>query len=490
MLLINDLNIGIRDFEIIDNVSIGEMGFLETIDLLTGEHKALGSYLFSLKDVPFVEIPANVTIQNNDNGIAIPGVNCILGKINVNTNEKTISPINMGGIEIDSIIINTTTDEYREYRGLYYTDYINLNYRYDFFTKVYDKKGKTIEHVFTGYCYSRIEKSSKKVSCDSWLIELFFKNVVPLIKNYIWMSYPIERLNFAYLDKILPQPGDCCLYMFTDYLAKRNFKNVHPFGFEDALNVIYSMEVIDESDHQAVVFGKEYEPYLNQYILSLINSSLRIQLKNVKESNLYRAEFQYNYNPPKGVSLKNYLLCILFLSLYSNFDSNKANKDFLISMSDEVNEGMRLTKDYIKERPSDYFIRLFDFISDIEVTHMQNGQYRVGKDDQEWKIKTYSFPYKIGFHPNKELLECLNTIIGTKLEFQKETNNSGSLTKEGENSSRFYGVEIYDDDYISGMACKLHDIGSKELRRVTLLKLVDYFVKSYTGYVEFKRYTE
>lgn len=490
MLLINDLNIGIHDFEIIDNVSIGEIGFLETIDLLTGEYKALGNYLFTMKDVPFVEIPAHIDIQNNDSVITVPEVNCILGKINVNTNEKTISPINMGGVEINSIIINTTTDDFRQYRGLYYTDYINFNFRYDFFTRICDKKGKSIEHVFTGYCYSRIEKSSKKTSYDSWLIKLFFKDVIPLIKNYLWMSYPIERLNFAYLDKILPQPGDCSLYIYTDYLAQKNFKNVHPFGFEDALNVIYSMEVIEESGHQTIVFGREYEPYMNEYILSLINSALRIQLKNVKNSNLYRAELQHNYIPPKGVSLKNYLLCILFLSLYSNFDSNKANREFLISMSDDVNEGMELTKDYIKEHPSDYFIRLFDFISDIKVTHMQNGQYRVGRDDREWKIKTYSFPYKIGFHPNNELLECLNTIIGTKLEFQKETNNSGSFTKEEENSARFYGVEIYDDDYISGMACKLHDIGSKELRRVTILKLVDYFVKRYTGYVDFKRYIE
>ena len=191
MLLINDLNIGIRDFDIIDNVSIGEVGFLETIDLLTGEEKALGSYLFTLRNVPFVDIPANVDIQKNDSDISIPEVNCILGKINVNTNEKTISPINMGAIEVYSIIINTTTDENRQYRGLYYTDYINLNYRYDFFTKIYDKKGKSIEHIFTGYCYSRIEKSSKKVSYDSCLIELFFNNVVPLIKNYLSMYYSI-----------------------------------------------------------------------------------------------------------------------------------------------------------------------------------------------------------------------------------------------------------------------------------------------------------
>ena len=55
--------------------------------------------------------------------------------------------------------------------------------------------------------------------------------------------------------------------------------SVHPFNFSDALDVIYNMQLIEDRDGTIEIeFGKDLLPYMNRYIVSLINSLLNIRL--------------------------------------------------------------------------------------------------------------------------------------------------------------------------------------------------------------------
>lgn len=45
--------------------------------------------------------------------------------------------------------------------------------------------------------------------------------------------------------------------------------------------------------------------------------------------------------------------------------------------------------------------------------------------------------------------------------------------------SRYYYFEKYDADYIAGLACSRHDIGSFELTQKSFYKLLEYFMKEY-----------
>lgn len=126
-------------------------------------------------------------------------------------------------------------------------------------------------------------------------------------------------------------------------------------------------------------------------------------------------------------------------------------------------------------------MELFDFIADMEATHIEDGIIRVGRDDREWKEKTFVIPFKKYFWASDIYINKINELLDIKLEFQEEYISEHSWDESNNHSARYYYFERYDDDYIPGLACSRHDIGSSELRKKSFYKILDYFMKKYIG---------
>ena len=90
-----------------------------------------------------------------------------------------------------------------------------------------------------------------------------------------------------------------------------------------------------------------------------------------------------------------------------------------------------------------------------------------------YRIKEFS-PWFIGWAKINELLQI-------KLTFYQSKNDSNSIG--------YSYFEIYDDDYIGGLACNRTDLGSTELRKTSFHKLVcaimDYYLHKPEEFTKF-----
>lgn len=183
--------------------------------------------------------------------------------------------------------------------------------------------------------------------------------------------------------------------------------------------------------------------------------------------------------PDEIISLRNYLQCLLYFGIYENFETEKARAQYLVLPSTQNDNKIVLHKDYLNDHPSSDFLGLFDFISDMEATHIEDGITRVGRDDREWKEKTIIIPYKKHFWASDIYIEKINELLDVKLEFQGEQKSECLWNSDKNHPARYYFFETYDDDYVAGLACCRHDIGSYKLRQESFYKLLDYFMKKY-----------
>ena len=81
---------------------------------------------------------------------------------------------------------------------------------------------------------------------------------------------------------------------------------------------------------------------------------------------------------------------------------------------------------------------------------------------------------KIGYtivNTEKTISESRNKIVNLKFESEY------SWDSEKNHPARYFYFEQYDDDYIAGMACTRHDIGSDKLKKESFYELLDYFIK-------------
>ena len=115
----------------------------------------------------------------------------------------------------------------------------------------------------------------------------------------------------------------------------------------------------------------------------------------------------------------------------------------------------------------------------MEATHFQDGQYRVGRDDREWKEKYYDFPLNSDYLPNDRLISKINDLLEIELQ-----------SKENQGIKRSYSFyEIYDKDYIAGITEGRVDLGSEGFRRDSFHTLVSYFTDCYLNkFDEFQTY--
>ena len=211
---------------------------------------------------------------------------------------------------------------------------------------------------------------------------------------------------------------------------------------------------------------------MNNYIVSLIDSILGCNLKYNYQLHTYTTIIP-NIAEKIFISKEKYIKCLLFLGIYANYNKDMAKKNFLILPYNKID-----FNDFVHICPDRKIQEIFDFILDMETTHTQEGQYRVGRDDREWKEVTFILPDKNLTDTNKDkLITDINKILKIKLEYV--TTDKIYLPNKENYKEIFYYREIYDAEYVSGMACSSYDINSIELKKNSFFKLLDNFVRHY-----------
>ena len=465
--------------EVIDDVRIKEDGTFETTVVsgrigVSEKTKVIDKERFVDNLLPYVEIPSFVHVKNEKHETMqycreeigqVDEVNCETGYINTENGQKKIAPIRIGNIGIKQLAIQTKA--YKNYfsYGLSYSDYVELLFHFELTINI-SIGDKSCEHTFFADTKQRIENYFQKRTYNTWPIKTLFSDIVPLLDKYINSGYPIEHINFNYLDQLLPQRGEDSYHL-------------HPLQFSDALDIVYGLQVLNGRDSILFEVGKDLKAYMNSYIVSLINSILKVSLQHDKETGTYIASIDSINYPSEIISLQNYLKYLLYYGIYENFDAKKAKELYLVLPSHQYNKRIELQKDYLSHHHDMDFLRLFGFISDMETTHIKDGLYRAGRDDREWKVKTFIIPYKKSILASEIYIEKINEILGIKLEFQEEFKSDHCWDAEKTHPARYYYSEIYDDDYVAGVACSRHDIGSARLKKDSFYKLLDYFMKKY-----------
>lgn len=467
--------------EIIDDVIINEDGTFETTDVpgrfwVSDETEVIEKERFVDNRLPYIEYPSSVYVKNekyesflyyHEEIGHVDDVICETGYINIDSGQKIISPIQIGNIGIKKLLIQTKAYKGYHSYGLSRSEYEELIFHYEFTIKI--TVGEySFEHTFYADITQPTEHHyfQKKRKYNSSPIKTLLGGIVPLLNGYINSGFSIKQINLNYLNQLLPQKEE------DNY-------NVHPFMFSDALDIVYGLQVIKGKDSILIEVGKDLKPYMNLYIVSLINSILGVNLQQNKETGTYIATIDGINFPSEIISLQNYLQCLLYYGIYENFDAEKAKEQYLILPSSQDNNKIELIKDYLNVHVDIDFLRLYDFISDMGTTHIEDGMYRAGRDDYEWKVKTFIIPCKKTFWASDIFIEKINEILGIKLEFQEEFKSENYWDENKNHPARYYYSERYDDGYIGGLACSRHDIGSAKLKQESFYNLLDYFMKKY-----------
>lgn len=428
---------------------------------------------FTSNRIPYIALPKfvrlNINIHNTMRNCyeklgPIDDITCETGILNIDNGEKEKSPLKLNNVCIEDIeIACQATKKYYRY-GLSYNEYVELEFQYVFHLKILCQNEDYYSFIMKADCMKHVDMPFYDMTYDISPILVLAKNIVPLINRHISFGNPIRSLNFSYLEKLLPQ--------------RDRKSNVHSFTFEDALDIIYNIQIIRGNDYITIIVGKGMKPYMNSYIVNLINSILNVDLKLNNVSNIYKSDLPKLFDYPKGIiSAEKYIKCLLYLGLYDNFDESKSRKEYLIVPSSQSLEYIALKRNYLNDPPSKNFIQFFDFIADLNATNHINGQYRAGRDDCEWKEKTFTIPYK-GFKISNKILSKINEILETNLNYQEEEKNNYSWNSNKNHPARYYSFEIYEHEYVPGLACSREDIGSHELTKESFYKLLDYFIKN------------
>ena len=467
--------------EVIDDVRILEDGTFETTDFPkdfwnSNKTDTLNKERFVANQIPYVDFPSSVHVKNEKYQTSryireeigqVDDVVCETGYVDINSGKKELATIKIGNIEIIRLTIKTIAIKGYYSYGLSYSEYVELSFRYEFEIRINTLNDESFNHKLFADTRQRLEYYDQKRQYNQWPIKTLFRNIVPLINTYVECKHPIEQISFVYLNQLLPQKDG-------------SHYNVHPFRFADALDVAYSLQLTLDDNHILVEFGDGLEPFMNRYIVGLLNSILNIDLRFDKEARTYKSNiFERIEYPKEIISLRNYLQCLIYIGIYENFNAETSKAEYLILPSESERESVALPKDYLTSQPKDDFLELFDFIADMEATHIEDGRTRVGRDDSEWKEKTFVIPFKKNFWASDTYINKINELLGIKLEFQEEYICEHSWDKSKNHAARYYYFERYDDDYVAGLACSRHDIGSSELRKKSFYKILDYFMKKY-----------
>lgn len=392
---------------------------------------------------------------------------CEIGYIDIENLAKKYTQFDLNNVTILDICIKKDTIMRNPFSNSRYWYPNKICYSYEINIEIHQNSvsrthrfiaGDLLEEDFTG---KWDKKGVRTMKC-------LFADIIPLINEYLISNKPIELINFDYLDNVLPKE--------PDYIS-----NCSLFSIHTAMNLVYYMEIEDTEVEKIVRFGRDMNGTMNYYMADLVNTILGINLKYDSET---KTSYSILTNIPNKYSksnetIKRYLSCLLYLSINCFYDEERANSEYLIRVPDK---GLKMSSSinaFKKICISNDFEKIYNFIYGMEATHFQNGQYRVGRDDREWKEKYYAFPINSDYLPNDRLISKINVL----LEIELQCNENQGIKK----SYSFY--EIYDKDYIAGMTEGRVDLGSEGFRRGSFHTLVSYFTDCYLNkFDEFQTY--
>lgn len=385
---------------------------------------------------------------------------CEIGYYDIVKKTKDYKPIKFDHIIINSIKVLRNSLQHHSYGYRYGRDDLELFYSYEISVEIYNQDNEQhINHIFTSNDLIRKEPWGKYDKSKATTMKYLFQRTIPLLNEYVRHQKPINLINFNYIEKTLPQKDN--------YLS-----NVHRFNKSDALNIIYNMEIKDVNGNKIIRFGAGMEEYINHYIANLINSILNINLKYDRQTKTIYSELPYISQQRTYGSLKEYISCLLYLCIIKNYNDDLAKQEYLIAVPIE---GLSLASkiNFVENLiPSKELIEIFSFFSNMKATHFQDGRTRVGRDDREWKELSFTFPLLSDFRPNIALIQKINELLQIELTPYQSKNDFNSIG--------YSYFEIYDDDYVGGLACNRTDLGSTELRKTSFHKLVcaiiDYYL--------------
>jgi len=372
--------------------------------------------------LPFIDIPNLNEGQWNY---------CEIGYFDIKNSAKNYSQIKLGNITILDVLIRKTLYSAPSYlsMGRYGQENDKIFYSYKININIHQNQS-VLKHCFLADDLIERDGWNKWNRTQVTTMKHFFTIIIPLLNEYITLNKPIELINFDYLDDILPKAPD---YVFC-----------HPlFSIEIAMKLIYYIEVEDTHIEKIIRFGKNMKGCMNFYMADLVNSILGTNLKYDNETN---TSYSILTNIPKKYSetnetTKRYLSCLLYLGIAGFYDEDRANNEYLIRVPDD---GLKTTQSRNNSRVTNLnkdFEKIYNFIYGMEATHFQDGLYRAGRDDREWKELFYNFPINSDFMPNEKLILKINDLLEIKLKYNEKNNL--------EKSYSFY--EVYDNDYIAGM---------------------------------------
>lgn len=470
--IICSMMILINGREIISDVIVREDGTFGTTDVpgryWNNKMEPIDKERFTELRIPYIEVPSAVFVKNTRDMSDfyfyggyfgdVDDIECETGYINISNGIKEKSSLIIENIEIKKLIIKTQAKMEVYSWGASHDQYLRLDFHYDFIIGISLDEQDYLEHTFVADAYKQFKTyEQKKYNIEP--LKSLFRDIIPSINAFIKTKSTIRNINFNYLDQLLPQKEKIDIPF-------------HSFKFSDALDVIYNAQFIEHEDGNVEIeFGKGMLPYMNKYIVSLLNSLLKIQLKLDNKTRTYKSNLPLCLSYPKDIiSLPNYVQCLLFIGAYKYFDTEQARNNYLLLPSSDDTDIIEIDPPY-ENCLNDTFLTIYDFIADMEASHIEDGQYRAGRDDREWKEKTYMFPFKKELKDSETIIGIINRLLNIKLEPSWDSSEN--------HLSYYYSFECYDDGYIGGMACSRHDIGSDKLRKESFYLLLDYFVKQY-----------
>lgn len=398
-------------------------------------------YNSELNEFPFINVPY---VKEKD------WVECEIGYYNIREKKAHLDNIEVENIIIENIKIRKESIQHESFGYRYGRNDLELIYDYEISIIVFSKdKQSSIKRKV--YARDKIRKESstiieKKVSS----ILCLFRNTIPLINKYVRQSLPIKYININYIQKTLPDKN--CYYVDKN----------REYCLFDAMDILYSMEI--DREKKIIQFGKGKEMLINYYIMKLINYTLSINL-------IYDVGTKTIYSEiSDDLLLKTYeeIACVLYLNIIKNFDKEIANQFYLMEMPKEDTNNRYPMNKIETIKPDKTLLDSFNFISTLEAFHFIDGVTRVGRDDVEWTEKSFIFHAKNGFKPSNDLIIGINNILEIELKLSETHNNS----KECIYSYR----EVYDKDYIAGLARSKEDLDSEELRKKSFYRLCIYLM--------------
>ena len=378
---------------------------------------------------------------------------------------------NQSTIKLSHIIIEKVkiSKELNKIRAIDRTRYVDVGHEIIFHHELHIGIEKnTFKYVFKmdDMIVKRHDTGIDKEKVKS--MNCMFKHVIPLINFYIESNKPLSLLNTTYLENFLPKAP---LY---DYKTISFSQNI-------AKELVYYMQIESIDSVRLVRFGNKMKGYMNYYMADLINQILNI---NLKFDEVSKTSYAYISNIPEEYNIsedkvKEYISLLLYLGITELYDDQRAKQEYLMNVPIEgINSSY--SSPYInKEKLYMGLRKIYSFIYGLKAEHIMNGQYRVGRDDIEWCEKTYEFIELKSFKPNLKLLTRIEKILGIRL----------TINIEESKISSYYYHEVYDKEYVSGLACSKTDLNSEQFRKDAFFSLLTYFIDSYLNSPdEFKAY--